>query len=212
MLLYNKETEFHSRIIVNKITESAAFYLSNLQLTEFDKTELSKYVVEKRKLQWYASRYTIRLLLNQDEIIHLNKDEFGRPFILNHDIHISLSHTNSMVVAISNNMYKVGVDLEQIRDKVKRIAHKFTTEKECKYITIENENATLITIWSAKESIYKMYSQKQLDFKEHILLEPFEYKGSGSFKAWLSKENLHKELTVHYVTLDDHVLTYVEDL
>lgn len=212
MILYNTETANHSRILVNRISETADFYLQKLELTEFDIEELNKYLIEKRKLQWYASRYTLKKLLDKPEMIYLNKDEYGKPFLENFPIHISLSHTQQMVVAMSNEQFFVGVDVEQIKDKVKRIAHKFTTEYECEFMQPNTELETLITIWSAKESIYKMYSQKQLDFKEHILLEPFEFQGNGKIQARLVKNDLDKKLIVNYTQIEDHILTYIEDI
>lgn len=212
MILFNHNTKNESHILVNRISEDAAFYLKGLVLTEFDRTELAKYLIEKRKLQWYASRYALKKLLNRNDIIYLNKDAYGKPFIENSSMHISLSHTQHMVVAMSNNTYEIGVDVEQIKEKVKRIAHKFTTDIETALIDPKTEMESLITIWSAKESIYKMYSQKQLDFKDHILLDPFTYTISGQFKAILHKDDLHKELIVHYTTIEDHILTYVEDI
>ena len=212
MILYNKETIFHSKILVNRIVESAEYYLQSLELTEFDQAELNKYLIEKRKLQWYASRYTLKKALNKNTIIYLNKDEFGKPYLEHYATHISLSHTQHMVVAMCNEQYTIGVDVEQIKEKVKRIAHKFTTSFECELMKPNTELETLITIWSAKESIYKMYSQKQLDFKEHILLEPFEFQSTGQIQARLVKNGLDKKLLVNYLQIEDHILTYIEDV
>lgn len=212
MILYSSITDNGSKILVNRISETAAYYLDRLELTAFDQEELSKYLTDKRKLQWYASRYTLKQLLNLNEVIFLQKDSFGKPRVENSDINISISHTQHMVAAMSNDQYSIGVDVEEIKDKVIRIAPKFTTEKECSLMSKEHEKELLITIWSAKESIYKMYSQKQLDFKDHILLEPFIYKGKGQFKAVLSKDDLYKELVVNYLSIEDHILTYVEDV
>ena len=212
MKLLDIHTPNQSHILLWKIEEDANFYLQNLKLTPYDLAEIDKFLVEKRKLQWYASRYTLKQILDTDEIVHLLKNEQGKPFILDSHLHLSLSHTNFITAAITNPLMKVGIDVEQIKEKVKRVANKFTTAIETEKMTLENEVAYLITIWSAKESLYKLYVNKRLDFRDNILLESFELQERGVIHGHIAKDHFKKSLVVLYQILDDHVLTYVEDI
>jgi len=212
MKLFDIHTPNLSHILLWKIEEDANFYLQYLKLTPYDIAEIDKFLIEKRKLQWYASRYTLKQMLYTDEIVHLLKNEQGKPFILDSHLQLSLSHTNTITAAMTNPSLKVGIDVEQIKEKVKRVANKFTTDIETAKMTVENEIAYLITIWSAKESLYKLYGNKRLDFRDHILLKSFELGEKGVIQGSIEKDSFKKSLTVYYQILDDHVLTYVEDM
>ena len=211
MKLIEFVTEHESHILLWKIEEDAQYYIERLKLTSYDYAELDKFLVEKRKLQWYASRHTLKQILQTEEVVHLHKNEQGKPFIHGSELHLSLSHTNEITAAIANHHHKVGIDIEHIKEKVKRVSHKFTTAHELQYMTVENEVAYLITIWSAKESLYKLYGNKKLDFIEHIKLEPFYLQQEGVIQGRIIKETFLKDLVVHYRIIGDHVLTYVED-
>ncbi len=86
----------------------------------------------------------------------------------------------------------VGIDIEKQRDKIVKIARKFTPIEE--YKTIANHSALvskLTIVWGAKESLYKIYGKKQLLFKEHIYIEDFAFKdekttGTINFKGMTS--------------------------
>lgn len=212
MKLFDIHTPNQSHILLWKIEEDANFYLQHLKLTPYDIAEINKFLIEKRKLQWYASRYTLKQMLNTDEIVHLHKNEQGKPFILNSHLQLSLSHTNAITAAMTNPSLKVGIDVEQIKEKVKRVSNKFTTDIETVKMTSQNEITYLITIWSAKESLYKLHGNKRLDFRDHILLNSFELGEMGVIEGCIEKDSFKKSLTVYYQILDDHVLTYVEDL
>jgi len=69
----------------------------------------------------------------------------------------------------------VGIDIEKQRDKILRIANKFTTEKEAEYIEISNDKVKILTaIWGVKESLYKLYGISGLSFKQHMDVAPFD--------------------------------------
>ena len=66
--------------------------------------------------------------------------------------------------------------LEKQRDKIVKIAHKFTPIEE--YNTIANHDALvskLTIVWGAKESLYKIYGKKKLRFLHHIYIEDFAF-------------------------------------
>ena len=43
--------------------------------------------------------------------------------------------------------------------------------------------------WGAKEALYKCYGRRRLDFKEHILIEPFEYAENGKTTGTVIKDD-----------------------
>ena len=70
----------------------------------------------------------------------------------------------------------MGIDIEMQRDKILKIANKFTPLEE--YRTIANSAALirkLTIVWGAKEAIYKLYAQKSVCFLQHIVIEDFDF-------------------------------------
>ena len=62
------------------------------------------------------------------------------------------------------------------RDKILKIAHKFTPIEE--YKTIANHDALiskLTIVWGGKESLYKIYGKKKLRFLENIYIKDFNF-------------------------------------
>ena len=86
---------------------------------------------------------------------------------------ISITHSYTFSAIILSNR-PVGVDIEMQRDKILRIAHKFTPFEQ--YKTLANIEAVirkLTIVWGAKESLYKLYAQEGLSFLKHIDIQDF---------------------------------------
>lgn len=100
-------------------------------------------------------------------------DSVGKPH-LNDGKHISITHSNQFTGIIVSDSEEVGIDIEMQRDKILRIAHKFTPIEE--YRTIANTDALirkLTTVWGCKESLYKIYAEPGLSFLQHINIKEF---------------------------------------
>jgi len=100
-------------------------------------------------------------------------DTLGKPH-LKDGTHISITHSYNFTSIIVSRRDEVGVDIEKQRDKILRIAHKFTPIEE--YKTLANTEALvtkLTMVWGAKESLYKIYATKGLSFLHHIYIKDF---------------------------------------
>ena len=133
-----------------------------------------------------ATRLLTYELLDEKVIIDYN--EFGKPSLRNDKRQISISHTQGMVAVQIGNKY-AGVDVEKISGRVAKIAHKFLSPTELKAIDIKNQLLHMYAYWGAKETIYKIYGRRRLDFKENIKIEPFKIETKGSIKANLKIED-----------------------
>src|SRR5690606_26993771 len=92
-------------------------------------SELEKIRSEKGRVRWLAVRSALSSLF-PDENFECLKDEHGKPYLLGYDGHVSLSHSNDYAVAMSNPSHPVGVDIEIIQPKIRRIVNKFLNECE----------------------------------------------------------------------------------
>lgn len=88
---------------------------------------------------------------------------------------ISITHSFIFTAIIISDT-PVGIDIEMQRDKILRIAQKFTPIEE--YYTLTSAEARmrkLTIVWGAKESLYKLYSQEGLSFLKHIDVTDFNF-------------------------------------
>jgi len=163
---------------------------------------------ENKRRQWYASRLLVSELAGIP--IEILKDKNGKPIAKHPELRLSITHTTSFAGVIMSKQHEVGIDIENLNPKVERIAHKFLREEEIAAIAAKEKIQKLILYWSAKESLYKLHGQKQLDFKGQLLIEPFQLCEKGDLKAVIKSKAIKEiPLVVHYEFFKDQVLTYV---
>ena len=105
----------------------------------------------------------------------LHYDDFGKPHLKDGNF-ISITHSHDFTAIIVSSTDEVGIDIEKQRDKILRIANKFTPLQE--YRTLANTEAVirkLTIVWGAKESLYKIYAQQGLSFLRHINIVDFAF-------------------------------------
>ncbi|MBT8183367.1 MAG: 4'-phosphopantetheinyl transferase superfamily protein [Eudoraea sp.] len=123
----------------------------------------------------------------------LSYDKAGKPHLQDGNF-ISISHSHQYTGIIVSSGSEVGIDIEKQREKILRIAHKFTPIEE--YRTIANTEALirkLTLVWGAKESLYKIYATKGLSFLHHINIMDFSMSDSKT-----TGEILYKGKTSNY--------------
>ncbi|WP_299985084.1 4'-phosphopantetheinyl transferase superfamily protein [uncultured Pontibacter sp.] len=165
----------------------------------------------RRQREWLASRALVYQLLQQftSEPLPLLRDATGKPVFAESPFQLSITHSPRLAAVILSEKYDVGIDIEQVSAKALRVADKFLTEQE-KLFTAADEQQTCL-YWSAKETLYKMYSQKQLIFKENLLVEPSHGPENNLLQGHVITDNFSKLYQIHHEVLHNHVLTYSVD-
>jgi phosphopantetheinyl transferase len=127
----------------------------------------------------------------------LCKDEFGKPYLFPKNSEINYSHTQNKLFWGNHRHFRVGVDIETLRPQLSKIKLKFCREDELAFIPTLNDLPFLLAIWSCKESIYKAYGKKEVDFRDHMKISPFKLGSSGKINALLMMDH-SVPLEVHY--------------
>ena len=209
-VVFDKKIDDHSVLAVWKIEETEAQLLSSLQLKQHELDVISSLSNGKRALHWLATRVLLRSMLNTEDYIDCQMDDQGKPYLVNSDTYISLSHSYDYAAVIISKGKQVGVDIELIKMKIKSIKHKFLSDVEMAQKQIGDNTVGLYVAWCAKEAIYKWNGKKGLEFKQHIHIKPFKLKDEGSLQALVELPCGTKELTVNYFkTKDGYMLGYV---
>lgn len=209
-VVFNKEIDDQSVLAVWKIEETEEELLASLQLKQHELEVINSLSSGKRALHWLATRVLLRKMLNTADYIDCQMDEHGKPYLVNSDTYISLSHSYDYAAVIISKGKQVGIDIELIKMKIKSIKHKFLSDVELAQKQIGDNTNGLYVAWCAKEAIYKWNGKKGLEFKQHIHIKPFKLKDEGSLQALVELPGGMKELTVNYFkTKDGYMLGYV---
>ena len=166
-----------------QIAEDEAFFREDLPLTSSEEAELARHQNPLRRLEWLAGRWLLHKLTNAPQRLPLAKDAFSKPFFPeNQHLACSLSHSKGTVGAYivdshsseTQPQQSIGCDIQVLTEKMPRIAHKFLNEAEQHFVENRPESETLDLLhlfWTAKESLYKAYGLKELDFRKNMFVE-----------------------------------------
>lgn len=158
----------------------------------------------KRDIELKGREYLIKQLINND--CQTAYDDKGKPYLVGDCRHISISHSHDMLAVIVNDQESTGIDIELIRDKVLRIKHKFLTVKEL--IDANDDVEKLLIYWAAKETLYKIYGLKEVDFIANLFVKPFTKHKLGLINGEINLSNFKETFELNYQLLDDYVLVY----
>ena len=161
---------------------------------------------ELKRLEFLAGRALIQSLLRQWGMQYrgMKKDPYGKPFLLGSDIHISLSHSYPFAAGILHRRLKVGIDLEQPKDKLLRIAPRVLSQTELKNA---GENIVKHCIyWCAKETLIKIYGKKDLVFAKNLLISPFDLHPNGQLIGRILANNMETAIPLEYIVSDGFVV------
>lgn len=207
-LVYHKELDQFTSFAIWKIEENAEELLAQLQLKHHEISYLDTLINGKRNLHWLSTRVLLRKMMKTDDYIDCQIDSSGKPYLANFPHFISLSHSFDYAAVMISENRAVGIDIELIKDKIERIAHKFMSNDELEFIS-KDRIEHLYACWCAKEAIYKLHGKKNISFLDHIRIKPFKYSGTGTFEASLDTLNSINSYTVHYDKFDGYMIGYV---
>ncbi|MEO6758979.1 MAG: 4'-phosphopantetheinyl transferase superfamily protein [Saprospiraceae bacterium] len=193
-----------------QVLETEAFFRDQLRLSPVEENELAKYQLALRRREWLAVRWLVHLLSDQPVRLPLTKDTFAKPFFPDDAGQIcSLSHSQGLVGALlaKKESGAVGCDLQVLVDKMPRLAPRFLNPVEMEFVgqqTLADQFDLVHLLWTAKESLYKAYGIKELDFRAHLQVAPFSWDGYAAtttgtivkndfrqaFQLWMEKKEL----------------------
>lgn len=161
------------------LEEEEGFFRENLPLTEGEEQELSD-LKGLRRMEWLGSRWLLHRLTGTAQRMPLAKTAFSKPFFLDQpDLYCSLSHSHGVVGALLSDR-NCGCDVQVLVEKMPRLAPRFVHEEEAEWVrgyATAQQFVLWHLLWTGKESLYKAYGLKELDFREQIQVLPFEWDG-----------------------------------
>lgn len=158
----------------------------------------------KREIETKGKEYLAKKLLGDNCIIAY--DDKGKPYLSSDSKHISISHSHDKLAIIINEKESTGIDIELIRDKVLKIKHKFLTNEEL--LEVNDDVEKMLIYWAAKETLYKIYGLKEVDFIAHLFVKPFTKHKLGTIIGNINLPNFKESFELNYQLIEDYVLVY----
>ncbi|NJB71181.1 phosphopantetheinyl transferase [Saonia flava] len=159
------------KVYIWKIEESEEELSENIELTDHCQSRFNGMKSVMHRKGFMSIRHLMAEAGYTD--FDLFYDDAGKPHLRDGKF-ISITHSHHFTGIIVADKDEVGIDIEMQRDKILKIAHKFTPIEE--YRTLANADALirkLTMVWGAKESLYKIYSTHGLSFLQHIDVHDF---------------------------------------
>lgn len=159
-----------------------------------------------KRLEFLAGRALIKTLLEGWEFPYqgITKDAYGKPFLTGSSIQISLSHSYPYVAAILHRSKNVGIDLEQPKEKLLRIAPRILAPQE-----LQDAGTDVVkhcVYWCAKETLIKIYGRKDLTLAHNLLVSPFELSQNGHLVGRILANDKETAIPLIYYVSDGFVV------
>jgi phosphopantetheinyl transferase (holo-ACP synthase) len=199
----------HSNLALWRIDENYDELMALVNLHENDETLLQSISNEHKKLEWLSSRLSVKFLVEKYNLAFngIKKDSFNKPYLKSYNYEISLTHSYPYAGAIFHFTDPVGIDVELPREKIRNIAPRFLHPEELEYAG--NDLDLLTILWSAKETLYKIYGRQKLVFKEHLFIPPFNRHINQQFEGEIKLPGIKKSnYRLKFETIGNHYVVF----
>ncbi len=163
----------------------------------------------QKRLEYLAGRALMKALTEAIGLTYegVRKDEFGKPFLKSYPHQISLSHSYPYVAAQVDRNRSVGIDVEQIKEKLRQVGPRILSAREL--ADADDSLVKLCIYWCAKEALYKIHGKRNVLFGDHLLVEPFALAESGSLRARIEVAP-ETQVPLRYHVTKAYVLVYTD--
>ena len=203
-LSLRKQVEFGGELAVWKITESPEELMEILRKQGIY-ADIPFFRNANRLSEWLTARILMSTLHVKTKIVY---NELGKPYLDGENVYISISHSGEHVAVIICEKYPIGIDIEKTGDRIHRVSHKFINDNEKGWLSQDQFTEKLYVIWGAKECAFKIHGLGSIDFREHLDVEPFEFKDQGVTRVHFKKGENDCIYQVFFQYLDQVMITY----
>lgn len=197
----NKIIDNQIHVLIWQVKETYHEALVLAKLSELGKQELESIANEQKRIEFLISRIAIKELASRLNIDFsgIDKDEHGKPFLINSHWEISITHTVDFIGVVFREKLPLGMDIEKPQTKMLKVLPRLMVDSEIELMGDSLEYATIF--WSAKEALYKLYGKRKVDFKENLLVwrENEEWKGKIKMPEYEAEHSIYIEMLEQYL-------------
>ena len=206
MPIFKELISAQTQILIWKYSEEEKF--SADLISDEKEFENLKQKSPKRLIEKQMVRHMLRKILPNHKIRY---HENGQPYLEPFDKFVSVSHSFPYaVLAISEK--KIGVDIEQVKDRIDKIKLKFLHPKEIDWLgRVESEIEHLTAIWCIKEALFKIHSSKQWSFKEFYVVDEFLLDKFSKIKCKVFDRDKEDKFLAYLEKIENYYLAITEE-
>jgi len=162
----------------------------------------------EKRLEWAAARLLTKALMHDLGYFYkgIEKDPFGKPSPAGYEYHLSLSHSYPYVAAILDTSFSVGIELEQPKPKLLRVAPRVLSPSELQ--DAGDDLSKHCIYWCAKEVLIKIHGKKDLVLAENLEIESFSRDSKGEIIGRIIVPDNQRLIPLHYQVTSQYVLVY----
>jgi len=205
-IILKKKLEDGSVLGLWEITEDISVLLNQVKLSDTELNRFYGFLSHARKLEFLSVRALLAKMINPDVKIAYTKNR--KPYLDDHSHNISISHSKNLTSILLNKTKRVGIDLEFMSHRIRKIAHKFINDNESININELTEKYHLYIHWCAKEALYKICDKKDINFKLNLFIKPFQLNSEGVIKGKVDSERIDEEFDLNYFKYDNYIIVY----
>lgn len=195
-----------------KVEEDESFFHSRLNIYENEKEILARITHPHKRLEWLSSRLCLKELLKITHKVESLNENTGKPYLSDNSFNISYSHSNLYSGAIASNKISVAMDLEDLsKQRNDRTRFLFMQPEELEWFDQLGDRKLFFLIWSSKETLYKIYGNRGLVFKENLLIRsdsPHRLEEEGTVSGILDLNGTRNLYEIFYKFFPGILLTY----
>jgi phosphopantetheinyl transferase len=188
-----------------KIEEEVEDLHDMVNLPESDQDRVQGFGSISRKKEFLSTRILVQNALGKD--VFITNDEHGKPFLVNSNLNISITHTKSFAGIILSYHHATALDMEYLSDRVHRITKRFLSPEELSNISKEKGVLHLYQHWCAKECLIKLYGKKDVHLTDELKIDSFS-PTDESFSGSVCRKDFNHHYTFHHLQFDQFVLVY----
>lgn len=202
-LFYQHNINDSARLAIWRITEDEPFFLRKVPLP-------NNITHWHKRLQHLAGRYLLQHLYFDFPYDLIRIAGTKKPFLPDQKYHFSISHCGDFAAAIVSENLRVGIDIELVTEKIKKVSTKFLTDAENNLIT-DGRVEDLTMLWSCKEAIFKWYSEGGLDFKKNMTVDKIfkDKNGRGKIACSFCKNEKQEKLNLEFQFFENLCLVFL---
>ena len=196
----------NAKLYLWKITEELEVLSKDVLLKDSSIKRLESMKSESHRKGFLAVRKLLQHLDYSD--FDLYYDEFGKPHIKPQgcsikEVEISISHSNDFSAVVISEQ-KVGLDLEQLKEKTLKIAPRFMDVSHLENLSEEEKIKKATVVWGIKECIFKIKNEKGISFPNHIFEDDFNFEDKKA-TAVLKFNNKEENFEVQFDSIEDYI-------
>lgn len=161
-----------------------------------------------KRMEYAAGRLLTQSVLEQLRMpfYGIRKNSFGRPLLNKLQVNLSLSHSFPYAAVIIDSKNNPGIDIEQPKPKLLRIASRIMNEAEQKDA---GDDVTKHCIyWCGKETLMKVHGKRDVSFSAQLNIHPFKIAEKGPLHGSILANDIRSEVEMEYRLFSGFVVVH----